>query len=338
MKRMVLKGSPKGTGTQLCCGKYNMITHCLFIIFLCLALFHPTVVLGEASEESILNKGSYGYVLRPGGDAEIVSYSGTEERLTIPKTLDGHPVTAIRSHAFSAGEDWQLISVTIPSQVTIIGANPFADCDILEQIIVPANHPTLMVEDGALYDRRTNTLIAYPAAAKAVNATVIPGTKIIGDYAFANCRDLISVDLPEGIVSINECAFLECDSLTALSLPDSLTEISDSAFSLCHSLTDVELPDHLTTLGWNVFSGCVSLVSVTIPDSLTDLPHNPFTECTALQQIIISTSHPSLRMEDGILYDKAASRLVCYPSGRTDISFNVPAWVRGIGAYAFSKE
>ena len=38
MKRMILKGSPKGTGTQLCCDKYNMITHCLFTILLVLFL------------------------------------------------------------------------------------------------------------------------------------------------------------------------------------------------------------------------------------------------------------------------------------------------------------
>lgn len=337
MKRMILSGSHKGTGTQLCCGKYNMITHWLFIMLLCLTLFHPTVVLGEEAEENVLSKGPFEYVLLPGGNAEIVSYSGTEEHLTIPKTLDGHPVTAIRSHAFSAGEDWHLTSVTIPSQVSDIGPNPFADCDVLEQITVPADHPTLMVNDGALYDRRTNTLIAYPAAAKAVNVRVVPGTEIIGDYAFANCLNLVSVDLPEGIVSIHDCAFLACDSLTAISLPDSLTEIGDSAFSLCNSLTDVVLPGRLTALGWNVFSGCVSLMSVAIPDSLTDLPHNPFTECTALQQISLSATHPSLRMEDGILYDKTASRLVCYPSGRTDSSFTVPEWVWEIGAYAFSS-
>ena len=38
MKKMILSGSPEGTGTQLCCDKYNMITHCLFIILLVLFL------------------------------------------------------------------------------------------------------------------------------------------------------------------------------------------------------------------------------------------------------------------------------------------------------------
>ena len=222
--------------------RVHISTHRCFIILLCLALYLPTVTLGEEAEENILIRDPFEYVLRPGGEAEIVSYSGTGEHLAIPKTLDGHPVTAIRDYAFSNAEDWRLTSVTIPSQVTDIGANPFDGCAVLEQIIVPADHPTLTVRDGALYDRRTNTLIAYPAAAKDVNVTVVPGTRIIGDSAFSGCRDLVSADLPEGLDSIGRNAFQECVSLTGVSLPDSLNGIGSYAFTLCSSLTEVRLP------------------------------------------------------------------------------------------------
>ena len=339
MKTMSLNGSSAGTGAQRRRGIYSRGIRCLFVLLGCLALLLPVACLGEEAKETILTRGPFEYVLRPGGGAEIVGYSGAEERLTIPKTLDGHPVTAIRDFAYSASaaDDWRLAAVTIPAQVTDVGANPFADCMALAQISVPANHPTLMVSDGALYDRRTDTLIAYPAAAADVNVTVAPGTKAIGDSAFSGCGGLVSADLPEGIISIGDRAFLACASLTDVSLPDSLTEIGDHAFANCTSLTEAALPGGLTALGQEAFSGCSSLASVTIPDSLTDLPSNPFTDCTALTHIGLSAAHPTLCLEDGVLYDRPAARLVWYPSGRTDASFTVPAWVREIGAYAFSS-
>ncbi len=187
---MILNGSPKRTEAQLCSSIYNMRVRCLFIVIVCLALFLPITALGEEAKENVLIQGLYEYNLRPGGNAEIVRYNGFEERVTIPKTLDGHPVTAIRDYAFSSfSEDYTLTAVTIPSQVTDLGANPFSECMALTRITVAADHPTMMVVDGALYDKRTNTLIAYPAAASAEHLTVAPGTRAIGDSAFANCRE-----------------------------------------------------------------------------------------------------------------------------------------------------
>ena len=109
---------------------------CLFVVLLCLSLPLPAA-LGEEAEENVLTKGAYEYVLRPGGDAEIVRYNGEEESLTIPKSLDGHPVTAVRAGAFSS--DWRLAQVTIPSRVTDLGANPFEECLALTRIIVAAD-------------------------------------------------------------------------------------------------------------------------------------------------------------------------------------------------------
>ena len=314
-----------------------MKLRCLFVISLCLVLLLCRAVQGEEAPENVLTRGPYEYVLLPDGDAEIIRYSGSEARLTVPSALDGHPVAAIRDHAFSPGEDWQMTSVTIPAGVTVVGANPFADCLALTRITVAGDNPALTVADGALYDRQTGTLIACPAATESTRITVLPGTKIIGDSAFSNCSGIVSLDLPEGLVSIGSGAFMACTSLTDAKLPDSLTEIGENAFCLCSALTDVRLPEQLTRLGRDAFSGCSSLLSVTIPDSLTDVPCNPFTFCNVLDRFVLSEAHPTLRLADGILYDQRASRLICYPSSKKDDSFTTPAWVREIGAYAFSS-
>ena len=332
-------------------------TRRLFAALLCLALLLPAAALGEAAREDVRTHGLYQYVLRPGGDAQIVRYSGEEERLTIPDTLDGHPVTAVGDRAFS--EDWKLKAVTIPARVTDLGANPFAECLSLTRITVAPGHPTLAVADGGLYDKRTETLIAWPADTEEKHVTVAPGTRIIGDSAFAVCRWILSVDLPQGVVSIGDGAFSECISLTNVALPDSLTEIGDDAFLQCHALTDialpgsltrigadafnmcdslrnVTLPEGLTALGRDAFWSCRSLESVTLPDSLTDLEYNPFVGCRSLVRIGLSASHPALRLQDGVLYNRQGTRLVCYPASREDAAFTVPAGVRQIGADAFS--
>ena len=96
---MSLNGSSAGTGAQRRRGIYSRGIRCLFVLLGCLALLLPAACLGEEAKETILTRGPFEYVLRPGGGAEIVGYSGAEERLTIPKTLDGHPVTAIRDFA-----------------------------------------------------------------------------------------------------------------------------------------------------------------------------------------------------------------------------------------------
>ena len=329
-----MNGGSNRTGARFLRCETGGKVRCLFAVLLCLSLLLPAA-LSEDAEESVLTKGLYEYVLRPGGDAEIVRYNGEEERLTIPKALDGHPVTAVRAGAFSS--DWRLAQVTIPSRVTDLGANPFEECLALTRITVDADHPTLTVADGALYDKRTNTLIAFPAGSEAAHVAVAPGTRIIGDYAFASCRDLVSVILPEGVVSIGGNAFSQCISLREVSLPDSLNEIGESAFAFCGLLPDITLPGALTVLGRDAFVGCGSLVSVTIPDSLTDLKYNPFTACPALERIVLSAAHPTMSMEDGVLYDRTAARLVCYPGGKKDADFTVPAWVREIGAYAFTS-
>ena len=62
MKKMILSSSPEGTGTQLCCDKYNMITHCLFIILLVLFLAilplvgHAEMIVGtDIAERDIVD-------------------------------------------------------------------------------------------------------------------------------------------------------------------------------------------------------------------------------------------------------------------------------------------
>ena len=49
----------------------------------------------------------------------------------------------------------------------------------------------------------------------------------IGDEAFAYCRSLTSVTIPNSMTSIGYRAFASCRSLTSITIPNSVTSIGD---------------------------------------------------------------------------------------------------------------
>jgi hypothetical protein len=87
----------------------------------------------------------------------------------------------------------------------------------------------------------------------------------------------------KAVVEIGNHAFAECKSLTSVTIPDSVTDIGGYAFAWCESLTSVTIPDSVTDIGNSAFEGCKSLTSVTIPDSVTDIGHSAFLECYSLK-------------------------------------------------------
>ena len=52
-------------------------------------------------------------------------------------------------------------------------------------------------------------------------------------------RDLVSVVIPDTVISIETEAFSGCEDLTHVILPDSLTSIAEKAFAGCSKLTSI---------------------------------------------------------------------------------------------------
>ena len=71
----------------------------------------------------------------------------------------------------------------------------------------------------------------------------------LAEGAFADCKDLTSITLPDGMTAIGAGAFTGCDSLTAMTLPSSITLFNERAFEGMASIADVYCaiePDSLT--------------------------------------------------------------------------------------------
>lgn len=79
----------------------------------------------------------------------------------------------------------------------------------------------------------------------------------IGDKAFYECNDLISVTIGNSVIKIGSDAFRKCKSLISVTIPDSVTEIGSDAFHSCTSLTSITIPNSVTEIGEGAFRTCL---------------------------------------------------------------------------------
>lgn len=164
-----------------------------------------------------------------------------------------------------------LTSFSFPDSALEIEGNPLSSCSNLTDIQVSADHPTLEVVDGVLFDKLKKQLICYPEALAEKPYSIPEGTTEIASCAFDGVRTLTAIDIPNSVVTIGDSAFRFCFSLTSIVIPEGVTSISPSTFACCTSLTSVVIPESVTSIGMQAFDDCSSLTSVVIPESVTQI-------------------------------------------------------------------
>lgn len=101
----------------------------------------------------------------------------------------------------------------------------------------------------------TNAMVTVPDSIAGLLVTRIE------DYAFANCKTLHKVTLPESLVAIGDSAFSACWMLEEINFPKSLKHIGEKAFWNCASLSTVDISQDDISIGLRGFAGCVALSS-----------------------------------------------------------------------------
>ena len=109
----------------------------------------------------------------------------------------------------------------------------------------------------------------------------------IGREAFAYCRRLTSVEIPNSVITIEEGAFGVCTGLTSIKIPSSVTYLS--GFDSCTGLTSVEIPNSVQTIGQSAFAHC-NVTSVEIPNSVQTIGQSAFAHCRRLTSVEIPNS------------------------------------------------
>lgn len=168
-----------------------------------------------------------------------------------------------------------LTSIEIPSSVTIVDYCAFDDCDNISYNIY---------DNGKYLGNTENPYLVIVGVTNNTTESfsINPNTKLIGGGVFSKCRNLKSIEIPDGVTSIGVSAFNWCGSLKSIKIPDSVTSIGNSVFSGCTSLKSIEIPNSVTSIGDSAFRGCINLTSIIIPNSVTSMGDEVFNMCKAI--------------------------------------------------------
>lgn len=169
---------------------------------------------------------------------------------------------------------------------------------VLLLYVVAASAETVVV-NGVTYDviKKVKEAKVIAGETKYTGDVVIPsiieydgGTysvTSIGDYAFYDCSNLVSVEISNTIRNIGVSAFEDCKGLKEISIPESVVVVSKDAFAGCSGLGEIVIPGSVVSLGDGAFAGCTSLKSAIIPGMLQYVGSSSFSGCTALVDVII---------------------------------------------------
>ncbi len=199
----------------------------------------------------------------------------------------------------------------------------------------------------------------------------IDGIKVtkIGYMAFYDCRKVSSIILPDTITSISSWAFTDCNSLSTLTIPQNVTYIADDLtfeadnltaievdcdnnnycsidgilfskdktklikFPCNYKLTEYIIPDFVTSVSYEAFRNC-KITDLTIPYSVTSIGDMAFYYTRNLENIYVDDNNQYFSSSDGVLYNKAKTKLIKY-GGCNSNEYSVPDGVVEIGGYAF---
>lgn len=325
-------------------------------IFTFLFVFLPIL----ASADTVEIDGIYYNLNEKSKTAEVTwgnnLYSGDT---IIPETIsyDGvvYDVTSIGYYAF--GGDKDLISVVIPNSVTSIGNSAFSGCEGLITIDIPNSVTSIGHEafDGsAWYNNQPDGLVyggkvLYKYKGEMpenTNVSLKDGTIGISDFAFLQCKGLISIDIPSSVKYIGIEAFGGCSGLTSVTIPNSVSSIGIRAFYFCSSLSNIEIPNSVTYIGWFAFDGTAwyfnqqdgviyagkfaygykgvmpENTNITLKDGTFGIVDNAFSARSSLTSIYIPNSVTTI-----------GENVFSYCSGLTSVI--IPYSVTSIGSYAF---
>ncbi len=125
----------------------------------------------------------------------------------------------------------------------------------------------------------------------------VSGIGIVDTVGWGDYRDQIkTVIVEKGITKITAIgAFANCDNLTSVSLPEGLTDIGSfyggdtGCFQGSDALSTVVLPNSLERLGPNTFNKCLGLTEITLPENLKTIENRAFYDCHYLETINLNS-------------------------------------------------
>ena len=181
---------------------------------------------------------------------------------------------------------------------SVFGANISSNTYENGQGIIKFDGPVTMIGDNAYHEDDGYGVLPGEGNYRLLSMALPNSVLSIGESAFKYCENLTTITIPDTTASIGRFAFTGCFSLTSIKLPNSLTVIERGVFNGCISLTSVKIPNTVTSIEQRAFYNCWSLVSVSIPNSVTLLDSQVFNGCIGLTSLRIGSGISKLTEQD----------------------------------------
>lgn len=157
----------------------------------------------------------------------------------------------------------------------------------------------------------------------------------IGNKAFKN-SEISSIIISNSVTSIGEQAFH--DTPWFENQPDGLVYINNWLYCYKGRISEnksIAISDGTIGIADNAFPVCYGLNSISIPNSVIYIGNHAFGYCYDLLEINIPKEHPVYSSENGVLFNKLKTNLICYPKGKTG-HYSIPNSITIISDSAFS--
>ena len=240
-------------------------------------------------------------------------------------------------------------SIEIPNSVKSIGDAAFQDCTSLENIEIP--NSVTNIGEWAFY-----------GCIELKNAKILGKKTIIANEAFSECKKVLvrcyKYSEVEKYVKANNIKYelmmdiSEKDDETVIAelLEEGTLKISGKGkmkdfpnadvipwADSKEKIKKVIVEEGVTNIGEKAFEGCGVLTEIEISKSVTEIKNSAFSDCKALINIDVDNNNKSYTSEDGIVFNKEKTKIVRYPSGKTESIYKIPKGVEIIESNAFGN-
>ncbi len=231
-------------------------------------------------------------------------YNEIGGKLVIPDSVE-----KIGNYAFA--KNYGLKSISLGKNLSSLGNYAFGENSIIESCTVNSSNKYFTVESNVLFNKGKTELILYPS------------NKTDSSYT-----------IPNTVKKIKTASFYGNENIKTVKISNSVTEIETGAFVKCTNLANITLGTGLKTIKDYAFND-VGITSIDIPAGVTSLNSIAFIGSTKLNAINVDSKNTVYTSVNGVVFTKDKTKLLMYPRGKTEESYNIPNTVKTIGESAF---
>ena len=288
------------------------------------------------AEENIYN--GFHYETKEDGTIKITGYDTdqidvSDGIFTIPSQIEGKDVTEIGDSAFDDYEfNSAIIQIKMPENLKVIRKCAFWYFHKVENLEIPDSVTTL--EHSSFYQFESIKKINLPASLEKYegNAFFEYSVKVEG-FAISDSNKNYAVK--DGILytkDYKKLVAVPCGK-TDIEYPEELTSIGEYAFA-DNSGETIKLPETVTEIERLAFYSA-DVEKIYLSSNLKEVDDEAFCGMSWLKQYVLNKEAENYSVNEGVLYNKAKTKLISVPVDLEEVS--IADTVQTIGAYSFKE-